>query len=113
MRDCGGRIFDCFRVHQAGYHNVVALMGDSLSEVQEQLLLGRLPQLVLMLDGDQAGQRASQQLAARLRRKVSLSMVGCGAVGNQTNCRVRKSHGSCVGRTALPEQDDSMQFRFG
>jgi DNA primase len=67
--------FDCLRVHQAGYHNVVALMGDSLSEVQEQLLLERFPQLVLMLDGDQAGRRASQQLAARLWGKVSLSLV--------------------------------------
>jgi DNA primase len=68
--------FDCLRVHQAGYHNVVALMGDSLSEVQEQLLLERFQQLVLMLDGDEAGQRASQQLAAHLRGKVSLSTVG-------------------------------------
>jgi DNA primase len=68
--------FDCLRVHQAGYHYVVALMGVSLSEAQEQLLLERFPQLVLMLDGDEAGRRASQQLAARLWGKVSLSMVG-------------------------------------
>jgi DNA primase len=51
-------------------------MGDSLSEVQEQLLLERFPQLVLMRDADQAGQRASRQLAARLRGKVSLSIAG-------------------------------------
>ena len=31
--------FDCLRVHQAGYRNVVAWLGVSLSEVQEQLLL--------------------------------------------------------------------------
>jgi DNA primase len=68
--------FDCLRVHQAGYRNVVALMGVSLSEVQEKLLLERFQQLVLMLDGDEAGRRASQQLAARLWRKVSLSMAG-------------------------------------
>ena len=51
-------------------------MGVSLSEMQEKLLLDRFQQLVLMLDGDEAGQRASQQLAARLRGKVSLSMAG-------------------------------------
>jgi DNA primase len=68
--------FDCLRVHQAGYRNVVGLMGISLSEVQEQLLLERFQQLVLMLDGDEAGRRASQQLATRLRGKVSLSMAG-------------------------------------
>jgi DNA primase len=50
-------------------------MGISLSEAQEQLLLERFPKLVLMLDGDQAGRRASQQLAARLEGKVSLSVV--------------------------------------
>jgi DNA primase len=68
--------FDCLRVHQAGYRNVVALMGVSLSEVQEKLLLQRFQQLVLMLDGDETGRRASQQLAARLGGKVLLSMVG-------------------------------------
>ena len=68
--------FDCLRVHQAGYRNVLALMGVSLSEVQEQLLLERFQQLVLMLDGDEAGRRASQQLAARLSGKVSLSIAG-------------------------------------
>jgi DNA primase len=68
--------FDCLRVHQFGYRNVVALMGVSLSEVQEKLLLDRFQELMLMLDGDEAGQRASQQLAARLRGKVLLSMVG-------------------------------------
>jgi DNA primase len=67
--------FDCLRVHQAGYHNVVALMGISLSKAQEQLLLERFPKLVLMLDGDEAGRRASQQLAARLNGKVWLSVV--------------------------------------
>jgi len=67
--------FDCLRVHQAGYPNVVALMGISLSEVQEQLLRQRFPRLALMLDGDEAGRRASQQLAARLQGKVSLSVV--------------------------------------
>jgi len=43
--------------------------------VQEQLLRERFPKLVLMLDGDEAGRRASRQLAARLRGKVSLSMA--------------------------------------
>jgi Toprim domain len=33
--------FDCLRVHQAGFRNVVALMEASLSEVQEKLLLER------------------------------------------------------------------------
>jgi DNA primase len=67
--------FDCLRVHQAGYRNVVALMGSSLSEAQENLLLERFRELILLLDGDEAGRRASQQLAARLWRKISLGIV--------------------------------------
>jgi DNA primase len=67
--------FDCLRVHQAGYRNVVALLGVRLSEMQEKLLLERFSRLVLMLDGDEAGQGASRQLAARLRGRVSLSLV--------------------------------------
>ena len=67
--------FDCLRVHQAGYRNVVALMGSSLAEAQEELLRTHFQQLVLMLDGDNAGRRASQQLLTHLRRKVSLSLA--------------------------------------
>jgi DNA primase len=57
--------FDCMKVHQAGYGNVVALMGASLSERQSELLDTYFQKLVVMLDGDEAGRRASQVLAAR------------------------------------------------
>jgi DNA primase len=67
--------FDCLRVHQSGYRNVVALLGASLSQAQEKLLLERFQKLVLMLDGDEVGRRASRQLAGRLRGKVSLSLA--------------------------------------
>jgi DNA primase len=67
--------FDCLRVHQAGYRNVVALMGVSLSEMQEKILLERFPHLILMLDGDEAGHRASQQLVGRLAGKVALAVT--------------------------------------
>ena len=62
----------------AGYvthSSVVALMGTSVSEAQEKLLLDRFPELILMLDGDEAGQRASQQWAERLRPRISLCLA--------------------------------------
>lgn len=69
--------FDCLKVHQAGFANVVALMGTSLSEVQSKLLEERFPELVLMLDGDAAGQRASRALAARWQgRAVAVYLAG-------------------------------------
>lgn len=56
--------FDCLKVHQAGYGNVVALMGASISDRQSELL-DSFRELVVMLDGDEAGRRTSRVLAAR------------------------------------------------
>jgi len=55
-------------VHQAGFHSVVALMGAALYDRQQGLLTERFRQIILMLDGDQAGSRASGIIAARLER---------------------------------------------
>jgi DNA primase len=57
--------FDTLKVVQAGFPDVVALMGTALSPAQERLL-NRFQQIVLLLDGDQAGKAASSGLAARL-----------------------------------------------
>jgi 5S rRNA maturation endonuclease (ribonuclease M5) len=57
--------FDCLKVHQAGHGNVVALMGASVSDRQLELLDTCFRELVVMLDGDEAGRRASRVLAAR------------------------------------------------
>ena len=57
--------FDCLKVHQAGYGNVVALMGASISDRQSDLLHTYFRELVVMLDGDEVGRRASRVLAAR------------------------------------------------
>ena len=58
--------FDCLRVHQAGFSAVVALMGSALYERQRWLLSERFRKIVLMLDGDQTGRRASATVVARL-----------------------------------------------
>jgi DNA primase len=91
--------FDCLQVHQAGYRNVVALLGVSLSGAQEKLLLERFARLVLMLDGDEAGQRASRQLAARLQGRVSLSIVKVPS-GRQPDQLSREEIGGMVSRAS-------------
>ena len=58
--------FDCMNVHQAGFPNVVALMGCSLSSQQADLLNRHFAEAVLLLDGDEAGERASGKIAASL-----------------------------------------------
>jgi DNA primase len=67
--------FDCFRVHQAGFPNVVALMGSTLSEAQERLLIAHADRLALMFDGDDAGTRCLRDFYARLRRRIYLREI--------------------------------------
>jgi DNA primase len=58
--------FDCMKVHQAGFPNVVALMGCWLSQVQAQVLQERFEPVILMLDGDEAGRQASRVISHKL-----------------------------------------------
>jgi len=67
--------FDCLQVHQAGIPSVVALMGAWLSAPQEQLLRQNFREIMLMLDGDQTGRRASAAIAARLAPAVSVRVI--------------------------------------
>ena len=67
--------FDCMRVYQAGFVSVVALMGATLSPHQAGLLAGRFTEIVLLLDGDPAGQAGTHDAAARLTRHYSVRRV--------------------------------------
>ena len=46
--------FDCMKVTQAGFP-CVALMGSTMSKTQEKLLEKGFGEVILMLDGDDAG----------------------------------------------------------
>jgi DNA primase len=67
--------FDCIKVHQTGFPCVVALMGSSLSLCHENLLRRHFREVILMLDGDKAGRRASAAIAARLVTQLSVRAV--------------------------------------
>jgi len=61
--------FDCMKVHQAGF-SCVALMGSSLSAEQEEKLVRRFKRIVLFLDGDDAGRKATNEILAQLWKQV-------------------------------------------
>jgi len=67
--------FDCMKVHQAGQACVVALMGCSLSPESEKHLIESFRRIVLMLDGDLAGQQATSRIADRLTHCSTISVV--------------------------------------
>lgn len=53
------------RLTQAGFPNVVALLGTSLSSLQIEWFIG-VPAVLLMLDGDEAGRKAVPFIAKKL-----------------------------------------------
>jgi DNA primase len=67
--------FDCMKVHQAGIRSVVAMMGSVLYEPQRDALLKRFSHVILLLDGDQTGRKASTVIAQRLRPHCSVRTV--------------------------------------
>jgi len=67
--------FDCLKVHQAGAPGVVALMGAGLYEAQKVALLRHFRSIILMLDGDPAGRRATTAIAAQLRPYATLRVI--------------------------------------
>ena len=58
--------FDCIRVHQAGFSNVVALMGCTMSREQAKRLCAACSRAVLFLDGDPAGRQALSAISSVL-----------------------------------------------
>lgn len=67
--------FGCMHVHQSGFPSVVALMGSTLSEVQQALLVSSFRKAMLFLDGDQAGREATASLVTRLVPKMFVKAI--------------------------------------
>lgn len=67
--------FDTFKIHQAGHHNVAALVGSNLSERQTHLVGTYFDRAILMLDADEAGKAATTSAAAALSSILALQIV--------------------------------------
>jgi DNA primase len=61
--------FDCLKVSESGLA-CVALMGCSMSEAQEALLVKHFDSAWLMLDGDEAGRKAGTECVTRMARRM-------------------------------------------
>ena len=63
--------FDCMKLWQCGVRRVIALMGSSLSFLQEELIRTHTKansEIIVMLDEDEAGQEAREEIAGRLAK---------------------------------------------
>jgi DNA primase len=61
--------FDAIRIHQAGFPNVVATLGGSLSPEQKNLLNRYFSRITIMTDTDKAGRELGMTIANKLRNK--------------------------------------------
>jgi DNA primase len=57
------------KLNQAGY-SALAMLGSSISAEQEELLAGHFEQVILLMDGDSAGQAATDDCLLRLGRRL-------------------------------------------
>ena len=70
--------FDVFNLWQAGCKNVVALMGSSISDEQERLIVEAVSEkgkIALMFDSSEAGEKVSKEVLERLIDKVYLKII--------------------------------------
>jgi len=62
-------------IHQAGFSGVVALLGSSMSEEQEDLLCRHFKKAFLLFDGDEAGRAATDTCLQRLGRRMWVKAI--------------------------------------
>jgi len=67
--------FDCMKVWQSLNPFVVALMGNSMSQQQEQIITVRFKKVTILLDGDEAGRKAAEGIASRLIHKLHVRII--------------------------------------
>ena len=70
--------FDVMKVWQAGFKNVMALMGTVLSDEQAEFLIEALApdgKLTLMLDPDEPGIKAAREIAERLINRLYIRVI--------------------------------------
>src|ERR1700747_3449699 len=67
--------FDTFQIHQAGHHNVAALMGSKLSTRQAGLIGTYFDQVILMLDADEAGKAATTAATTALSSNLVVQIA--------------------------------------
>lgn len=61
--------FDAIRIHQAGYPNVVATLGGSLSKENIMNLNKYSSSIIIATDADEAGRKLGREIASKLKNK--------------------------------------------
>jgi len=103
---------DVIMAHQHGFEQAVAVLGTALGEGHIRLLKRFADRIVLVLDGDEAGQRrAAEVLELFIAQQVDLHIVTL--PGGSDPCDYLGQHGAdAFGRLVEGEAVDALEFAF-
>jgi DNA primase len=106
---------DCLMAHQHGLANVVAVLGTALGEQHVQLLRRWTDSITLVLDGDEAGRRRTNEiidslLALFVRNQIDLRILTLPE--GIDPCDFIAKHGSEAFRRLLGEAVDALEHKF-
>ncbi|MBX7167749.1 MAG: DNA primase [Pirellulales bacterium] len=102
---------DCIMAHQCGHENVVAVLGTALGPSHVRLLRGLADQVVLVLDGDEAGRRrANEILELFVAEPIDLRILTLPE--NADPCEFLLARGSEAFATLLHEAADALEHKL-
>jgi len=63
---------DVIRAFQCGFRNTMAIQGSNISDEQVCLILKRFDKLIIAMDNDNAGERATRKIIDKIKRSIIL-----------------------------------------
>jgi DNA primase len=106
---------DCLMAHQHGIHNCVAVLGTSLGERHLQLLRRYTDSITLVLDGDAAGRRRTNEILDALLALFEKNLVDLRILTLPEGvdpCDFIATHGSDSFRQLLAQAVDALEHKF-
>jgi DNA primase len=95
--------FDCLKLYQCGCRKVVALMGSTMSTAQEELVriqANGQSRIIVMLDEDEAGRAAREDIAVRLAKMAFVKIHSFPKEGMQPDELRTEDLGEIIGGEA-------------
>ena len=103
---------DVVALHQYGFDNAVASLGTSLTEEQAALMTRYTEQVVLLYDGDQAGQNAAQR-AIPILEKAGLQVKVLKMKDAKDPDEYLKKYGADKFKLLLEESANRVEYQLG
>jgi DNA primase len=102
---------DCILAHQCGFPNAVAVLGTALGERHQPLLRRFADRVILMLDGDEAGQRRTNEvLALFVQEQLDLQILTL--PDDLDPCDFLVARGAEAFRLELEQCVDALEHKF-